>query len=46
MGFGGFFGFCAKPLLLAMNWLHDITKFAYGWVIVLITVICAPSSGR
>ena len=26
MGFGGFFGFCAKPLLLAMNWLHDVTR--------------------
>jgi YidC/Oxa1 family membrane protein insertase len=39
MGFGGFFGFCAKPLLLAMNWLHDVTKLGYGWVIVLITVL-------
>jgi YidC/Oxa1 family membrane protein insertase len=39
MGFGGFFGFCAKPLLLAMNWLHDVTRFGYGWVIVLITVL-------
>ncbi len=39
MGFGGFFGFCAKPLLLAMNWLHDVTKLGYGWVIVLITIL-------
>ncbi len=44
MGFGGFFGFCAKPLLLAMNWLHDvishfIPKISYGWIIVLITVL-------
>ena len=39
MGFGGFFGFCAKPLLLAMNWLHDVTRLGYGWVIVLITVL-------
>ena len=39
MGFGGFFGFCAKPLLLAMNWLHDVTQLGYGWVIVLITVL-------
>ena len=39
MGFGGFFGFCAKPLLLAMNWLHDVTRIGYGWVIVLITVL-------
>jgi YidC/Oxa1 family membrane protein insertase len=35
----GFFGFFAKGLLLAMNWLHDVTKFGYGAVIVLITVI-------
>jgi YidC/Oxa1 family membrane protein insertase len=39
MGFGGFMGFCAKPLLLAMNWLHDLTRFGYGWTIVLITVL-------
>jgi YidC/Oxa1 family membrane protein insertase len=35
----GFFGFFAKGLLLAMNWLHDVTKLGYGWTIVLITVI-------
>ena len=39
MGFGGFFGFCAKPLLLVMNWLHDVTRLGYGWVIVLITFL-------
>jgi YidC/Oxa1 family membrane protein insertase len=39
MGFGGFFGFCAKPLLLVMNWLHDVTRIGYGGVIVLITII-------
>ena len=39
MGFGGFFGFCAKPLLLMMNWLHDVTRLGYGWVIVLITIL-------
>jgi len=39
MGFNGFFGFCAKPLLLVMNWLHDVTRLEYGWVIVLITVL-------
>jgi len=39
MGFGGFFGFCAKPLLLIMNWLHDVTRLGYGWVIVLITFL-------
>jgi YidC/Oxa1 family membrane protein insertase len=39
MGFSGFYGFCAKPLLLAMNWLHDITHLGYGLVIILITVL-------
>jgi YidC/Oxa1 family membrane protein insertase len=39
MGFYGFFGFCAKPLLLAMNWLHDATRIGYGGVIVLITIL-------
>jgi len=39
MGFGSIYGFCAKPLLLAMNWLHDVTRLGYGWVIVLLTVI-------
>jgi len=34
--FGGFF---AKMLLLAMNWLHDVTNAGYGLAIVLITVI-------
>jgi YidC/Oxa1 family membrane protein insertase len=35
----GFFGFFAKALLLAMNWLHDVTKMGYGWAIVVITII-------
>jgi len=35
----GFFGFFAKALLLAMNWLHDVTKLGYGWAIVLLTII-------
>jgi len=35
----GFFGFFAKALLLAMNWLHDVTRLGYGWTIVLITVL-------
>ena len=39
MGFYGFFGFCAKPLLLAMNSLHDVTRIGYGGVIVLITIL-------
>ena len=32
MSFAAFFGFCAKALLLAMNWLHDVTRLGYGWV--------------
>ncbi|HUC85897.1 MAG TPA: membrane protein insertase YidC [Candidatus Acidoferrales bacterium] len=39
MGFGSIYGFCAKPLLLAMNWLHDVTTLGYGWVIVLLTIL-------
>jgi len=39
MNFGGFWGFFAKALLLGMNWLHDITRLGYGWVIVLFTVL-------
>ena len=39
MGFGSIYGFCAKPLLLAMNWLHDVTHLGYGLVIVLLTII-------
>jgi YidC/Oxa1 family membrane protein insertase len=35
----GFFGFFAKILLLAMNWLHDVTKMGYGWAIVTITIL-------
>jgi YidC/Oxa1 family membrane protein insertase len=39
MQFGKFSGFFAKGLLLAMNWLHDVTGAGYGLAIVLITVI-------
>jgi YidC/Oxa1 family membrane protein insertase len=39
MGFGSIYGFCAKPLLLAMNWLHDVTTLGYGIVIVLLTIL-------
>ncbi len=39
MQFGKFTGFFAKALLLAMNWVHDVTRLGYGWTIVLITVI-------
>ena len=39
MGFGGFFGFFAKALLLGMNWLHGILALPYAWCIIAITVI-------
>ena len=38
MGFGGFFGFFAKLLLLSMNGLHAL-GLSYGFTIVAITVI-------
>ena len=38
MGFGGFFGFFAKLLLLSMNGLHSL-GLSYGFTIVAITVI-------
>jgi YidC/Oxa1 family membrane protein insertase len=39
MGFGGFFGFFAKGLLLGMNFLHDNFKLSYGLAIIVITII-------
>jgi YidC/Oxa1 family membrane protein insertase len=39
MGYTGPFGFVAKGLLLAMNWLHEALRFSYGWAIVAITII-------
>ncbi len=39
MGFGGFFGFFSKALLLGMNWLHDGLSISYAWAIIGITVI-------
>lgn len=39
MGFGGFFGFFSKALLLSMNWLHNAFKIGYGWAIIVITII-------
>lgn len=38
MGFGGFFGFFAKALLLSMNGIHAL-GVAYGIAIIVITVI-------
>jgi len=39
MGYGGFFGFFSKALLLGMNALHQALGLPYGWVIIAITVI-------
>jgi YidC/Oxa1 family membrane protein insertase len=39
MGFGGFFGFFSKALLLSMNWLHNAVSLSYGWAIIVITII-------
>ena len=39
MGFGGFFGFFAKALLLGMNWVHAALSVPYGLAIVVITVL-------
>jgi YidC/Oxa1 family membrane protein insertase len=38
MQFGKYSGFFAKALLLAMNWVHDVTRAGYGLTIVLITI--------
>ncbi len=39
MGYGGFFGFFSKALLLGMNTLHQLLRLPYGWAIIVITVI-------
>jgi YidC/Oxa1 family membrane protein insertase len=39
MGFGTFWGFFSKALLLGMNGLHRALGISYGWTIVAITVI-------
>ena len=39
MGYGGFFGFFSKALLLGMNAIHSAVGLPYGWVIIAITVI-------
>jgi YidC/Oxa1 family membrane protein insertase len=39
MGFGGFFGFFSKALLLGMNGLHSALGLSYGWTIIAITII-------
>ena len=39
MSFNGFFGWFARALLGAMNWMHNHLALPYGWAIVAITVI-------
>lgn len=39
MGFGGFFGFFSKALLLGMNWLHHTFNLGYGLAIIVITIV-------
>ena len=39
MGYGGFFGFFSKALLLSMNFLHTALMLPYGWAIITITVV-------
>jgi YidC/Oxa1 family membrane protein insertase len=34
----GWFGFIAKPLFLALNWVNDHWVQNYGWSIVLVTI--------
>ena len=35
----GWFAFVAKPLFLAMRWMHDHIVANYGWAIILLTVL-------
>ena len=35
----GYFGLIAKPLFLALRWLHDNLTHNYGWAIVVATII-------
>ena len=39
MSFWGIGTFFAKVLLICMNWMHDVTRLGYGWIVVLITVL-------
>ena len=39
MSFWGIGTFFAKALLICMNWMHDVTRLGYGWIVVLITVL-------
>ncbi len=34
----GMFGFLARPLLVALRWIHDQLVANYGWAIILLTI--------
>jgi len=36
---GRWFGFLAKPLFMALNWMNDRYTHNFGWTIILVTVI-------
>jgi len=35
----GMFAFLARPLLIALHWIHDNVVGNYGWAIILLTVV-------
>jgi YidC/Oxa1 family membrane protein insertase len=35
----GKFGFLARPLLVALHWIHDNVVANYGWAIILLTIV-------
>ena len=35
----GMFAFVAKPLLVALHWIHDNVVANYGWAIILLTIV-------
>jgi YidC/Oxa1 family membrane protein insertase len=35
----GMFAFLAKPLLVALHWIHDTVVANYGWAIILLTIV-------
>jgi YidC/Oxa1 family membrane protein insertase len=37
--FGRWFGWLAKPLFLAVNWINDHMTHNFGWAIVVITIL-------
>ncbi len=35
----GMFSFLARPLLVALHWIHDSVVANYGWAIILLTIV-------